>query len=208
MSDALATALADLDEPAFLKLVQDRLAGGSDPLAILASCREGMAEVGERYHAGQYFVSELIMAGEMFKQANALIGPRFQGGGGKTRGTVVVGTVSGDIHDIGKDIVVSLLKSANYDVHDLGVDAPVSKFVDTVKESGATIVGLSGLLTTSFDSMKATVAALQAAGLRGKVKVMVGGGPVTDQVRAYVGADAFGPDAQTAVALCNQWTGG
>ena len=208
MSDPLATALSDLDEATVLKLVQERVKAGIDPLAILASCREGMALVGKRYEDGEYFVSELIMAGEVFKGAVALIGPGSAAGSGPARGQVVVGTVKGDIHDIGKDIVVTLLRSANYDVHDLGVDVPVSKFVDTVKETGATVVGLSGLLTTSFDSMKEIVAALAAAGLRAKVKVMVGGGPVTEQVRAYVGADAFGHDAQVAVPLCHQWTGG
>jgi methanogenic corrinoid protein MtbC1 len=118
---------------------------------------------------------------------------------------VVVGTVKGDIHDIGKDLVVSMLKAANYEVIDLGVDVPPAKFVEAVQASQARIVGLSGLLTVSFDSMKSTVAALETAGLRSGVKVMIGGGPVTEQVRAYVGADALGADAQVAVALCNQW---
>jgi methanogenic corrinoid protein MtbC1 len=208
MSDPLATALSDLDEATVMTLVQERVAAGTAPQAILASCREGMALVGQRYEAGEYFVSELIMAGEVFKGAVALIGPGLTARSGPKRGTVVVGTVKGDIHDIGKDIVVTLLKSANYEVRDLGVDVPVGKFVDTVKESGASVVSLSGLLTTSFDSMKETVAALATAGLRAKVKVMVGGGPVTDQVRVYVGADAYGQDAQTAVTLCNQWIGG
>ena len=208
MSDQLAIALADLEEATVLKLVQERLDAGEDPLAVVRSCREGMALVGQRYEAGEYYVSELIMAGEVFKQANALIGSRFKVDSGATRGTVIVGTVKGDIHDIGKDIVVSLLKAANYDVHDLGVDVPPDKFVDAAKETGAPVVGLSGLLTISFDSMKATVAALEAAGVRSQVKVMIGGGPVTEQVRGYVGADAAGHDAQAAVSLCNQWIGG
>ena len=208
MSDQLATALADLEEATALKLVQERLDAGEDPLAVVTSCREGMAMVGQRYEAGEYFVSELIMAGEVFKQANALIGSQFTVDRGATRGKVVIGTVKGDIHDIGKDIVVSLLKAANYDVYDLGVDVPPDKFVDAVKETGAPVVGLAGLLTISFDSMKATVAALEAAGLRSQVKVMIGGGPVTEQVRVYAGADAVGRDAQAAVSLCNRWIGG
>ena len=208
MSDQLAIALADLEEATVLKLVQERLDAGDDPLAVVTSCREGMALVGKRYEAGEYFVSELIMAGEVFKQANALIGSRFQVDSSPTRGKVIVGTVKGDIHDIGKDIVVSLLKAANYEVHDLGVDVPPDKFVDAVRETGASVVGLSGLLTISFDSMKATVAALEATQVRSRVKVMIGGGPVTEQVRGYVGADAMGHDAQMAVTLCNQWIGG
>lgn len=205
MSDALQNAVADLEEATVLKLVQERLTAGTDPLAILGSCREGMVAVGKRYEAGEYFVSDLIMAGELLKQATALLGSRIKSDGSGGRGKVVVGTVKGDIHDIGKDIVVSLLKASGYNVTDLGVDVPAQKFVDAVKASSATVVGLSGLLTISFDAMKETVAALNAAGLRSKVKVMVGGGPVTEQVREYVGADALGSDAQSAVTLCNQW---
>ena len=127
------------------------------------------------------------------------------GDGEESKGAVVVGTVQGDIHDIGKNIVVTLLRSARYDVHDLGVDVPPARFVETVRDTGATVVGLSGLLTTSFDPMKETVDALAAAGLRDQVKVMIGGGPVTDKVVAYTGADVMGADAMDAVHLCNQW---
>jgi methanogenic corrinoid protein MtbC1 len=208
MSDQLATAISDLEEAAVAKLVQERLDAGEDPLAILASCREGMALIGKRFESCEYYVSELIMAGEIFKQANALLAPHFKAGSGKTRGSVVVGTVKGDIHDIGKDLVVSMLKAANYDVTDLGVDVPPEKFVEAVKNTGSSVVGLSGLLTVGFESMKETVTALDAAGLRPKVKVMIGGGSVTEQVRTYAGADAMGADAQMAVTLCNQWIGG
>ncbi len=205
MSDELAKGLSDLEEDLVLELVQGRLDDGDDPLAILAALREGMAKVGKRYEAGEYYVSDLIMAGEVFKQASALVSTRFETSSGETLGKVVLGTVKGDIHDIGKDLVVSLLKANNFEVIDLGVDVPAQKYVEAVQESEASIVGLSGLLTISFDSMKETVAALEAAGLRGKVRVMVGGGPVTEQVRAYVGADALGADAQAAVALCSSW---
>ena len=204
MSDALAIAISDLEEDQTLKLVQERLAAGTNPQDILASCRDGMALVGKRYEAGEYFVSELIMAGEMFKQTNALLAPHFGSGGGAIKGKVVIGTVKGDIHDIGKDLVVGMLKASGFEVLDLGVDVPKEKFVETAKQSGAKVVGLSGLLTISFDSMKETVAALKAAGL--PAKVMVGGGPLTEQVREYVGADALGADAQAAVNLANKWT--
>jgi 5-methyltetrahydrofolate--homocysteine methyltransferase len=206
MSDQLKQALSDLEEEAALKLVRERLDGGEDPLAIIADCREGMADVGKRYEAQEYYVSDLIMAGEVFKQAMAMIGEKFQTDSGPKRGSVVLGTVKGDIHDIGKDIVVSLLQAGNYNVIDLGVDTPPEKFVEAVKESGATVVGLSGLLTISFDAMKETVDALKSAGL--PVKVMIGGGPVTEQVRAHVGADALGADAQAAVVLCDKWIRG
>jgi methanogenic corrinoid protein MtbC1 len=205
MTDQLKQKMSDLDEEAVLKIVQEHLEAGGDPLAILNECREGMALVGKRYEEGEYYVSDLIMAGEIFKQANALVGTKFDDSAGEKRGTVVVGTVKGDIHDIGKDLVVSLLKANGYNVVDLGVDVPAVKFVEAVKSSGAQIVALSGLLTISFDAMKDTVAALDAAGLHPGVKIMVGGGPVTEQVRAYAGADALGADAQSAVALANGW---
>ncbi len=206
MSESLTQALSDLEEEKVLKLVQERLAAGEEPLNLMANLREGMAQVGKRYEANEYYVSDLIMAGEVFKEAMTLIGAKFKTDGGPKRGTVVIGTVKGDIHDIGKDIVVSLLKAGNFNVVDLGVDVPAAKFVEAVQQSGATVVGLSGLLTISFDAMKDTVAALATAGLRSKVKVMVGGGPVTEQVCAYAGADAVGADAQAAVNLCDKWS--
>jgi len=205
MSEQLKQALSNLEEEAVLKLVQQRLEAADDPLGLMADLRDGMALVGKRYETNEYYVSDLIMAGEVFKQAMGMIGAKFKTEGGPKRGTVVIGTVKGDIHDIGKDIVVSLLKAGNYNVVDLGVDVPAAKFVEAVKENGATVVGLSGLLTISFDAMKDTVAALAAAGLRATVKVMVGGGPVTEQVCAYAGADAVGADAQAAVNLCDKW---
>lgn len=205
MSEPLAQAFSDLEEDEALKLVKERLDAGDDPLAIIAACRLGMAEVGSRYEANEYYVSDLIMAGEVFKQAMAVIGTKFQPDSGPKRGSVVIGTVKGDIHDIGKDIVVSLLQANDFDVIDLGVDVPPANFVEAVKESGASVVGLSGLLTISFDAMKETVEALASAGLRDKVKVMIGGGPVTEQVCTLVGADELGSDAQAAVALCSQW---
>jgi methanogenic corrinoid protein MtbC1 len=208
MSNQLATTISDLEEERVLKLVQERLDANDDPLAILADCREGMVLVGKRYESGDYYVSDLIMAGEIFKQANTLVSTKFQTDSGATLGKVVIGTVKGDIHDIGKDLVVSLLKANNFEVLDLGVDVPPARFVEAVKNSRASVVGLSGLLTISFDSMKETIAALSTAGLRSMVKVMIGGGPVTEQVRNYVGADAMGADAPAAVALCNQWIGG
>jgi methanogenic corrinoid protein MtbC1 len=205
MSEQLKQALSNLEEEAVLKLVQQQLEAGDDPLKIIAACRDGMAQVGKRYETQEYYVSDLIMAGEVFKQAMALIGAKFKTDGGSHRGVVVVGTVKGDIHDIGKDIVVSLLRAGNYKVIDLGVDVPAAKFVEAVQQNDAKVVSLSGLLTISFDAMKDTVDALAAAGLRPQVKVMIGGGPVTEQVRAYAGADAVGADAQAAVTFCDGW---
>jgi methanogenic corrinoid protein MtbC1 len=205
MSNPIVQAFSDLEEEQVLQDVQTRLDAGEDPVSILADCREGMVQVGKRYEQGEYYVSELIMAGEVFKQVNKMLGSRLQGVAGTPRGKVVIATVQGDIHDIGKDLVVGLLRAANYEVTDLGVDVPVEKIVSAVKETGAQVLGLSGLLTIAFAAMKDTVTALETAGLRGKTKVMLGGGSLTDKVCEYAGADALGADAQAAVTLCNQW---
>jgi methylmalonyl-CoA mutase cobalamin-binding domain/chain len=208
MSEQLVKAFVGLDEGGVLQHVEQRLKAGDNPLAILEDCRQGMNEVGKLFEQGEYFISELIMAGEIFKQAMQLLLPKLAAEGPAARGKVVIGTVKGDIHDLGKNIVVTLLKAANYEVHDLGVDVPPERFVETVKETGAKVLGMSGLLTISFDSMKRTVQALTEAGLRDKVKVMVGGGMTSEDVCKYVGADAWGADAQAAVTLCNQWMEG
>lgn len=205
MSDPLKQVFADLNEEAVLKFVQERLEAGEDPQAILAACRDGMILVGQRYEAGEYYVSELIMAGEMFKGVTALLPSGNAGETGPSRGKIVFGTVEKDIHNIGKDLVVSMLRAAGYEVTDLGVDVPAAKFIAAVNETGARILGLSGLLTIAFDSMKAVVDALEAAGLRSRVKVMIGGGSLTESVLKFTGADALGLDAQDAVNFANQW---
>ena len=202
LTGALAQAMADLDEMKVQDLVKAGLAAGVSPSRLLDECREGMTLIGERFETGEYYLSDLIMAGEIFKVAAADLAAQ-GGSSGPAKGKVVMGTVKGDIHDIGKDIVVTMLRGANYEVTDLGVDVEPAKFVAAVKETGAAVVGMSGLLTISFDPMKETVDALKAAGL--PVKVMIGGGPVSEQVREYVGADALGVDAQSAVALAGQW---
>jgi methanogenic corrinoid protein MtbC1 len=204
MAQELVVALADLDEDKVQELVRAGLAAGASPSQLLEECREGMTLIGKRFETGEYFLSDLIMAGEIFKTAAADLAAQ-GGSSGPTKGKVVMGTVKGDIHDIGKDIVVTMLRGANYEVTDLGVDVPAERFVQAVEETGAPIIGMSGLLTISFDPMKETVAALTAAGLRDRVKVMIGGGPVSESVREYVGADALGADAQAAVALVERW---
>jgi methanogenic corrinoid protein MtbC1 len=203
--DEIKNALAELNEDEALQLVKDALAAKVPAFEVLKACQEGMTEVGRRFECQDYFVSDLMMSGEIFKQISAILEPELKSGGAQSAGKVVFGTVKGDIHDIGKDIVVNMLKSANFEVIDLGVDVPPEKFVAALQESGATVVGMSGLLTLAFDSMKATVQALQAAGLREKVKVMIGGGPVDGNVCRVVGADDWGADAQHAVRLAKGW---
>ena len=202
----ITKALADLDEERTLQLVGEALAEQVPAGDILQACQEGMNQVGARFECQDYFVSDLIMSGEIFKQVGAILEPSLKVGGTAYLGKVVVGTVKGDIHDIGKDIVVNMLKSAGFEVIDLGVDVPVARFVDALKESGATVLGLSGLLTLAFDSMKETIKAVAAAGMRDKVRIMVGGGPVDGNVCKAVGADDWGANAQQAVRLAKQWS--
>lgn len=200
-------ALADLDEDLALRLAKEALDAGVPALDILKACQEGMLEVGSRFECQEYFVSDLMMSGEIFKQISSLLEPGLKTGAAQCSGKVVFGTVKGDIHDIGKDIVVNMLKSSNLEVIDLGVDVAPERFVEALKQSGATILGMSGLLTLAFDSMKATIAALSAAGMRGEIKVMIGGGPVDGNVCKVVGADDWGADAQQAVRLAKNWLG-
>jgi methylmalonyl-CoA mutase cobalamin-binding domain/chain len=192
--------LGDLEEDRLLDAVKKSLAAGDNPMAIVEACRNGMEEVGRRFSAEEYFVSELIVSADLFNSVMALLGPRLAAGangGPKTK--VVIGTVKGDVHDIGKDIVVAMLRCNGFEVFDVGVDAPPQAFVDKVRETGAGVVGLSGLLTVAFGPMEETVKALRQAGL--KAKVMIGGGMTNDKVREKVGADAWGHDAMEAVRL-------
>lgn len=206
--ETLIQMLADLDEEGVLAGVKGGLESGADPLALFDACRQGIVRVGQRYEEGEYFVSDLMMAAEIFKQAAGLLEPRLTGVVTQKKGTLVIGTVQGDIHDIGKDLVVSLLRASGFDVHDLGVDVAPATFVEKVQETGARVVALSGLLTIAFDAMKATADAFDQAGLRPGVKIMIGGGPVTESVRAYTGADAWGDNAQAAVNLAVGWMEG
>jgi 5-methyltetrahydrofolate--homocysteine methyltransferase len=201
--------MVNMKEEEAVQIARRMIDDGVDPTKVLDSCREAMAEVGKRFEKGEYFLPELILAGEMLRKISEFAKPKLTGGPKvESRGKVLIGTVEGDIHDIGKDIVVFMLDVNGFEVMDLGIDVPVQKFVDAVKEFKPAVVGLSGFLTLAFDSMKATVEALAGAGLRDKVKVMIGGGQVDDEVRKYTGADAYGLDAMAGVALAKGWIGG
>jgi methanogenic corrinoid protein MtbC1 len=185
------------------------VADGTDPLAIIAEGSEAMQAIGRRYADGEAFIPELIMGGEIMKSLSAEVLPEGTGlSTGSSKGTVVIGTVRGDIHDIGKDIVALMLGIGGYTVHDLGTDVPVEDFVAAIRERDADVVALSGLLTLAFDAMKSTVDGIAAAGLRGKVKIMIGGAAVDENVRAYAGADGWGDDVGHAIALADTWTNG
>jgi methanogenic corrinoid protein MtbC1 len=208
MAANLVNALADLKEEEALKIVKDRLNANEDPLKILEDARKGMEIVGKRFADSEYFIPDLVYSGEILKAASELVKPKLtKTADTKKLGKIVFGTVAGDIHDIGKDIVVFMLDVNGFEVIDLGVDVPVQKFVDKIKETGAPIVGLSGFLALAFDSMKETIEAMQAAGLRDKVKVMIGGGQISEEIKKYTGADAFGKDAMAGVTLAKQWIG-
>jgi len=206
--NALIDAITDMREEDALKITQQELDAGTDPLVVLDDCRQAMEIIGQRFEAGECFIPELILAGEMLSQISEIIKPRLQQTvEAKKLGKVIIGTVEGDIHDIAKNIVAFMLDINGLEVTDLGVDVPPAKFVETVRETGAKIVALSGFLTLAYDPMKATVQALKDAGLT-DVKVMIGGGQVDEHIRQYAGADAYGKDAMAAVSFARQWVGG
>ena len=208
MAKDLVNTLADLKEQEVLKIVKDRLSAGEDPFKIMGDARKGMEIVGKRFADSEYFIPDLVYSGEILKAVTEIVKPKLTTTMESEKlGKIVFGTVAGDIHDIGKDIVVFMLDVNGFEVHDLGVDVPVHKFVDKIKETGAPIVGLSGFLTLAFDSMKETVEAMKAAGLRDKVRIMIGGGQITEEVKTYTGADAYGKDAMAGVTLAKEWSG-
>lgn len=207
MTQKLIDAMIEMREEDALKIVEELLAQGTKPLAILDACRQAMQIIGKRFETGDCFIPELMLGGEMLGAISNKVKPLLQeeAGGAKKIGKVVFGTVEGDIHDIAKDIVVTMLDINGFEVTDLGVDVSPAKFVDAVKQTGAKIVGLSGFLTLAYDPMKNTVTALKEAGLN-DVKVMIGGGQVDEQVKQYTQADAYGKDAMAAVSLAKQWS--
>jgi 5-methyltetrahydrofolate--homocysteine methyltransferase len=209
MSGELAKLLSTMKEPEALQYVEKELAEGVDPAVLLEEAREGMTLVGQRFAKEEYFIPDLIFSGEILKGIVKMLEPHLKKTKEQKRvGKAVVGTVAGDIHDIGKDLVVFMLDVNGFEVLDLGIDVPAQKFVDAIRESGSTIVGLSGFLTLAFDSMKETIDAIQKAGLRDKVKIMIGGGQIDEQVKRFTGADAYGRDAMAAVQLAKGWIGG
>ena len=209
MSDQLIKYVANMQEEDALALTKELLEAGVPPMEVLDDCRAAMDIVGKHFENQEYFIPELILAGEILKSITAEVRPYIEGDeeAGETI-PVVVGTVAGDIHDIGKDVVVFMLDINGFEVYDLGVDVSPQAFVDKIVETGAEVVALSGFLTLAFDSMKETVETIESAGLREGVKIMVGGGAVDEGVSEYAAADAYGEDAMAAVALAKKWTGG
>ncbi|MCU0285143.1 MAG: cobalamin-dependent protein [Acidobacteria bacterium] len=203
----LAQKLADFNEDEVHKLIDKELSEGTDRLVLLESLREGMMLVSQRFEKGEYFLPELIMAGELFKEISAILRPIQGQKQAEAKGIIVFGTVHGDIHDIGKDVTIAVLEGVGFEVHDLGVNVMPEQFVKKIQETGAQILGLSGLITSAYDGMKAAIEAVTKAGLRDKVKIMIGGGIIDERVRVYTGADAYGNNPSDAVNICRKFIG-
>ena len=207
----LTESLVELEEQPVLDRVKALLAANTSAQEVLAALSEGMSIVGERYSSQEYFLADLVYAAEAFKQAMEILEPALEaqaGGRREAAGKIVVGTVEGDLHDIGKNIFVALARNAGFEVNDLGIDVPPATFVEHVKRDGANIVGMSGILTMAVAPMARTVEALTEAGLRERVKVIIGGLPVDDRWQEAVGCDAYTDNAYEGIKLCQSFMGG
>ena len=207
MIDIIRDALGDLDEDILFAEVEKAVNAGTPAGEILDSLQAGLDIVGDRFGAGEYFLSELMMSADLFNEASEMLGDDAGGEEKETIGTFVMATVETDIHDIGKNIVVNVMKSNGFKVYDLGVDVPVQTVVDKVREYQPQIIGLSCLLTTCFDKMKETIDAIKAAGLNEGRLILIGGGPVDDNTVKYVGADRRCPTAQDTVNYSKEFLG-
>jgi corrinoid protein of di/trimethylamine methyltransferase len=200
----ITASLVEGDPELTVGKTKEALAGGMQPLAIIdGGLVPGMRIVGEKFSCGEYFLPHLIIAANGMKQAMQVLEPELRARHQtiQSPGIVVIGTVQGDIHEIGKSLVAIMLSASGFEVHDLGVDVPIDRFVQTVKETGANLVGLSSLLTTTMIMQKQVIEALAAGGVRPQVKVMVGGAPVSRKWAEEIGADGYAEDAVDAVAL-------
>lgn len=203
----LIAHVANLDEKEVLSLVEKRVAQGHDPLAIIEDCQEGLRQVGERYEQQEYYLSGLIMGGEIFREVMDIVQPIIEEKlFGQESGTILLGTVKGDIHDIGKNNLSMLLTCYGFSVHDLGVDVPPSEFMLQAIQVRPHIIGLSGLLTSSYEAMKETIDLIRMSGEAEimTVPIIIGGNQLNEQVCRYVGADYWVNDAMSGVRLCQQ----
>lgn len=203
MPKDLSTAIVELARDDVPGMIDRKLEAGEDALAILAECRDGMTRVGERFQAGDYYLAELLISAEIFKTAVARIEPHLPAAGrDRPRGKVVLATPRGDIHDLGKNILATLLRAHGFEVHDLGVNVEPAELVEKVREIGPDFVGFSALITTAFPSMQQAHRLLEEAGLRNSLRLMIGGGVTTPEVEKWVGADFQTLDAAEGVAYC------
>jgi len=201
-------AMIELDEDTLLQMAEDIMAaGGGEAAELMRACQEGMEEVGRRFESGEYFIGDLVCAGEMMGRLMDIVRPALAAGSDQKIGTMIMATVKGDLHDIGKNIVKALLEAAGFEVVDLGIDVPPEKIVETVRDKNISIVGLSCVLTLAIDAMKETVEAFQAAGLREGTRIIIGGNPVSEEVRQLTGADAWAINPQDTIRTCRDWAG-
>jgi dimethylamine corrinoid protein len=204
--EKLKTAMGELDIDTVVTLLEKLMAdGGAGADKALVALQEGIHHVGDLFESGEYFIGDLIFAGELMTQAVGIIKPAIATGSGGSVGKMIMCTVQGDVHDIGKNIVKTMLEAGGIEVIDLGVDVAPETIVKAVKDQGVKVIGMSGVLTFSIDSMKATVEALKKAGVRDNVKIIIGGAPVTESYCKIVGADAWSLNAAKSVEICRNW---
>ena len=208
MSEELSMAVVELKRDEVAEMVINRADKGENPVQILEECRKGMTIVGDRFQKGDYYLAELLLSAEIFKKAVAILQPYLaKHRPSKPLGKVILATLKGDIHNLGKDIVATLLEAHGFQVYDLGVDVSPSIVLQKVKEVNPDFVGFSALITTAFESMKEAADMLTEAGLRDQLKLMIGGGVTTPLVQAYVGADFQTVDAMEGVVYCMKMVG-
>jgi len=202
----LRDAVVNLDIEGVKRASDDVLKAGIPAYrAVIEGMAKGMEIVGQKYEDGEYFLAELIMAGETMKEGMTVLEPHLKAGDIRAAGKVIIGTVRGDLHDIGKNVVITLLRAANFDVVDLGVDISAEQFVEAVQKHNPDIIAMSALLTTTMIEMENVMNSLKKAGLRGKLKVIIGGAPITPDYAKKIGADAAARDAVEGVRICNEW---
>ncbi|MFW9866877.1 MAG: B12-binding domain-containing protein [Candidatus Thorarchaeota archaeon] len=202
--EAITEAIANLKEDKVLKLVKEKINANEDPIKLLEACRKGIAEIGKE-DADEIFLTDLIMAGEIFNEAVEILMPKLVSSKSKSIGKIVIGTVEGDIHNIGKDITINFLKAEGFEVIDLGVNVSAQKFIDAIKEYNPQVVGMSGLLTLSIEPMKKIIESITNANLRNSVKIIIGGERTDEEVCIYVKADAWVNDAIKGVKIIKNW---
>jgi len=208
MDQELIEAILDFDEEEVIKEVNELKQAGKSSLEIMEICKSAMDQVGKMFEAKEIFLTELIMSGELLNTILEELGltqDSLETEGNDGKGRILIGTVKDDIHDIGKNIIKSLLVSNGYKVRDIGVDVPIEKFLEEIKDFNPQIVALSGLLTVAYDSMKATIDAFEKAGIRNNFKVIIGGGSIDQKVAEYAGADNFGVSAIDGIEKINKW---
>jgi len=209
MADDLVALISELKQKEAIEMAERRLKSGQDPLKILDDGKKAMQIVGRRFSEGTYFIPDLVFSGKILEQIAELVKPGLaQATHPAKQGKIVLGTVAGDLHDIGKNLVTFMLDVNGFAVYDLGIDVKPQIFVDKIREVKPKIVGMSGFLTSVYQAMKDTVDAIAAAGLRNEVKIMIGGGVMDEEIRKFAGADAYGQDAMAAVNLAKDWIGG